>query len=53
MIATRRNLEPLIEDENVTSNDRNAKRFASTIRPTPAVHLSSARPRTRLRKTNT
>jgi len=41
------------KNENVTSNDLDAKRFASSIRPTPAVHLAHARPRTRLRKTFT
>jgi hypothetical protein len=41
----------VIENENVTSDDLGAKRFAPTIRPTPALQLPPARRRTRLRKT--
>jgi len=43
MIATRENFRPLIELENVRSNDLDAKRFSSTTWPSPALHLPSAR----------
>jgi hypothetical protein len=47
------NFRPLIETRNVASNDRNAKRFATKIKPSPAGHLSSARARIPLPKTST